>query len=36
LGPGVQASDLNDDALARALDTLYKIGLQDIYLFMAN
>jgi hypothetical protein len=26
IAPGIQASDLNDDSLGRALDTLYAVG----------
>ena len=31
LGTGVQASDLNDDALARSLDALYQTSLEHIF-----
>lgn len=31
LGEGVSVSDLNDDALARALDSLYDAGLEQLY-----
>ena len=31
LGDHVQASDLNDDALGRCLDTLYEYGVSDMY-----
>jgi transposase len=30
-GPNVQADDFNDDALARALDALYRAGLDKVY-----
>ncbi|WP_303802764.1 IS1634 family transposase [Alicyclobacillus macrosporangiidus] len=35
LGEGVSASDLNDDALARALDSLYEAGLEELYTTIA-
>ena len=35
LGQGVSASDLNDDALARALDSLYDVGLEELYTSIA-
>ncbi|MCL6443557.1 MAG: IS1634 family transposase, partial [Alicyclobacillus sp.] len=31
LGPGVSADDLNDDALARALDAIHKCGPEELY-----
>nr|WP_067935153.1 DUF4277 domain-containing protein [Alicyclobacillus kakegawensis] len=35
LGEGVSAEDLNDDALARALDALYEAGPERLYTTMA-
>jgi transposase len=31
IAPGIRASHLNDDTLGRALDTLYKTGLTELY-----
>ncbi|GGI96476.1 hypothetical protein GCM10010885_02740 [Alicyclobacillus cellulosilyticus] len=35
LGEGVSAEDLNDDALARALDILYQTGVEGLYTTIA-
>ena len=31
IAPGIQASHLNDDTLGRALDTLYAVGVTELY-----
>jgi transposase len=35
IAPGIQASHLNDDALGRALDTLYDFGVTELYSLIA-
>src|SRR5437867_5468699 len=35
IAPGIQASHLNDDALGRALDTLYAFGVTELYSLIA-
>ena len=35
IAPGMQASHLNDDALGRALDTLYAFGVTELYCLIA-
>jgi transposase len=35
IAPGIQASHLNDDTLGRALDTLYAVGVTELYSLMA-
>jgi transposase len=35
IAPGIQASHLNDDALGRALDTLYDFGVTELYCLIA-
>src|SRR5687768_15230785 len=35
IAPGIRASHLNDDTLGRALDTLYKTGLTELYSLIA-
>ena len=35
IAPGIQARHLNDDTLGRALDTLYKTGLTELYSLIA-
>jgi transposase len=35
IAPGIQASHLNDDTLGRALDTLYAVGVTELYSLIA-
>ena len=35
IAPGLQASHLNDDTLGRALDTLYAVGVTELYSLIA-
>jgi transposase len=35
IAPGIQASHLNDNSLGRALDTLYAVGVTELYSLIA-
>jgi transposase len=35
IAPGIQAHHLNDDTLGRALDTLYDVGVTELYSLIA-